>query len=54
MGSNVVIMCGITVEENAMVAAGSVVIRDVPAYTMVCGNPAEVKGRVNEQGKGVI
>jgi acetyltransferase-like isoleucine patch superfamily enzyme len=33
---------GVTIGENAVVAAGSVVTRDVPANTLVAGNPARV------------
>jgi UDP-2-acetamido-3-amino-2,3-dideoxy-glucuronate N-acetyltransferase len=44
LGANVTILCGLTVAEYAFVGAGSVVTRDVPAYTVVCGNPARMKG----------
>lgn len=40
IGANATIVCGVTIGENAFVGAGSVVIRDVPAYAMVVGNPA--------------
>lgn len=40
IGSNATILCGVTVGEGAMVGAGSVVTRDVPAHTIVAGNPA--------------
>jgi len=40
LGANCTILCGVTVGEGALVAAGSVVIRDVPAYAVVVGNPA--------------
>lgn len=40
IGFNVIILKGVTVGEGAMVAAGSVVTHDVPAYTLVAGNPA--------------
>ncbi|HEY1663719.1 MAG TPA: acyltransferase [Verrucomicrobiae bacterium] len=40
IGSNVTLLCGITVGENAMIGAGSVVTKDVPPNTIVAGNPA--------------
>lgn len=42
IGAGAVIMCGVTIGRWAMVAAGSVVIKDVPDYTMVAGNPARI------------
>jgi acetyltransferase-like isoleucine patch superfamily enzyme len=42
IGSNVTILCGVTVGEGAIVGAGSVVVRDVPAGVTVAGNPAKV------------
>jgi acetyltransferase-like isoleucine patch superfamily enzyme len=44
IGSGVTLLCGITIGENAMVGAGSVVTRDVPANTIVAGNPARAMG----------
>ena len=40
IGSGSTLLCGITVGENAVVGAGSVVTRDVPPDTVVLGNPA--------------
>jgi acetyltransferase-like isoleucine patch superfamily enzyme len=40
IGSNATLLCGITIGEGAMVGAGSVVTKDVPAGAVVCGNPA--------------
>jgi len=48
IGSSVTLLCGITVGENAIVGAGSVVTRDVPANTIVAGNPARELRRINE------
>jgi acetyltransferase-like isoleucine patch superfamily enzyme len=42
VGSGAVLLCGITIGENAMIGAGSVVTKDVPADTIVAGNPARV------------
>jgi len=36
-------LCGVTIGEKAIVGAGSVVTRDVPAGAIVAGNPARVK-----------
>ena len=40
IGSNATIMCGVTIGERAVIGAGSVVTKDVPASTIVAGNPA--------------
>jgi UDP-2-acetamido-3-amino-2,3-dideoxy-glucuronate N-acetyltransferase len=45
IGSGAVLMGGITVGEKAIVGAGSVVRKDVPANTIVAGNPARVLRR---------
>jgi acetyltransferase-like isoleucine patch superfamily enzyme len=42
IGSGAVIVCGVRIGEGAMIGAGSVVTRDVPARTIVAGNPARV------------
>ena len=42
LGSGATILCGITIGENAIVGAGSVVTKDVPANSIVAGNPARV------------
>jgi acetyltransferase-like isoleucine patch superfamily enzyme len=41
IGSGVTLLCGITIGENALIGAGSVVIKDVPPDTVVAGNPAK-------------
>ena len=40
IGTSATILCGVTIGENAIVGAGSVVTRDVPANTVVAGVPA--------------
>lgn len=46
IGGSVSIIGGVTIGDNAVVAAGSVVIRDVPANTLVAGNPARVVRKI--------
>lgn len=41
IGANTTILCGVTIGEYAMVGAGAVVTRDVPAYALVYGVPAK-------------
>ena len=53
IGANATIVCGIEIGEYAMIAAGSVVTKDVPAFALVMGNPARVVGRVDESGARV-
>jgi acetyltransferase-like isoleucine patch superfamily enzyme len=48
IGSNATILCGVTVGEGAIVGAGSVVTKDVPARTIVAGNPARVIRKIKE------
>lgn len=47
IGSGSTILCNITIGENAIVGSGSVVTRDVPAATIVAGNPAKILRRIN-------
>jgi UDP-2-acetamido-3-amino-2,3-dideoxy-glucuronate N-acetyltransferase len=42
IGSNSTILCGVTVGEGAIIGAGSVVTKDVPAWTIAAGVPARV------------
>ncbi len=42
IGTGSTILCGVTIGENAIVGAGSVVTRDVPSSAIVAGNPARL------------
>jgi len=53
IGANATIICGITIGEYAMVAAGSVVTSDVPPYTLVMGSPARPVARIDKMGTRV-
>ncbi len=52
IGSGATILSKITVGENAIVGAGSVVTKDVPANTIVAGNPARVLRAVDAKAAG--
>lgn len=42
IGTSATILCGITIGDNAVIGAGSVVTKDVPAKAVVAGNPAKI------------
>ncbi len=46
IGTNTTILCGVTVGEHAVVGAGSVVTKDVPANTIVAGVPARILRKI--------
>jgi len=53
VGSNATILCGVTIGEEAIVGAGSVVTHDVPPHTVVAGNPARILRAVGPRRKPV-
>lgn len=48
IGANTTLLAGIEVGENAMIGAGSVVTKDVPANTVWFGNPATLRGYIKD------
>jgi UDP-2-acetamido-3-amino-2,3-dideoxy-glucuronate N-acetyltransferase len=49
IGSNVTIIAGVTIGEEALIGAGAVVTKDVPDFAIVAGVPARVIGDVRKQ-----
>jgi acetyltransferase-like isoleucine patch superfamily enzyme len=49
IGSGSTILCNVTIGENAIVGAGSVVTKDVPANTIVAGTPARILRSLDEK-----
>ena len=50
IGSGATLLPKVTVGENAIIGAGSVVTKDVPANTIVAGNPAKILRRIEDKG----
>ena len=50
IGANATIVCGNTIGEYALIGAGAVVTKNIPAYALVIGNPAKQTGWVSEYG----
>lgn len=53
IGANATIVCGHTIGRYAMVAAGAVVVDDVPDYALVAEVPARIIGKVDEYGNRI-
>lgn len=52
VGSSSTLLCGVTIGENSIVGAGSVVTKDVPPNMIVAGNPArQIRKIINEEEK---
>jgi acetyltransferase-like isoleucine patch superfamily enzyme len=54
IGANSTVRCGVTVGDWAMVGAGSLVTRDIPAYGLVMGHPARLHGFVCPCGATLV
>ena len=53
IGANATIVCGVTIGEYALIGSGAVITKDVPAYSLVVGNPGKVVGKVDKKGNCV-
>ena len=49
IGANVVVMPGVTIGDNSVIGAGSVVTKDIPANVIAFGNPCKVHREITEQ-----
>jgi UDP-2-acetamido-3-amino-2,3-dideoxy-glucuronate N-acetyltransferase len=54
LGANCTIVCGVTIGTYAFVGAGSVVLRDVPDFALVVGNPSRLAGWMCVCGERLI
>ena len=51
LGAGVIVLPGVTIGENTVVGAGSVVTKDLPANVVAVGNPARVLRKINDRDK---
>jgi acetyltransferase-like isoleucine patch superfamily enzyme len=51
IGANVVVLAGVTIGKHCVIAAGSVVTKNIPPYSVAVGNPARVLKQYNPETK---
>jgi len=51
IGANATVLCGITIGMYALIGAGAVVVKNVPDFALIIGNPGKQVGWVNEKGE---
>jgi len=49
IGANVVVVAGVTIGKHSIVAAGSIVTKNIPPYSVAVGNPAKVLKKYNHE-----
>ena len=49
IGANAMVMPGVTIGENSIIGAGSVVTKDIPANVIAFGNPCKVYREITEE-----
>ncbi|MEC7935956.1 MAG: acyltransferase [Candidatus Neomarinimicrobiota bacterium] len=54
IGANSTIICGATIGEYSLIGSGSMVTKNVPAFSLVFGNPAKVIGWVSKTGERLV
>ena len=50
IGANATIVCGTTLGRHCFIGAGAVVIKNVPDFAMIVGNPGRIIGWISEAG----
>jgi galactoside O-acetyltransferase len=51
LGAGVIVLPGVTIGDNTVIGAGSVVTKDIPANVVAVGNPCKVLRPINERDK---
>ena len=51
LGAGVIVMPGVTIGDNVVIGAGSVVTKDIPSHVVAVGNPCRVLREVGEQDR---
>ena len=49
LGANTIVLPGVTIGENSVIGAGSVVTKDIPANVVAFGSPCKVYREINER-----
>jgi len=53
IGANATIICGVTIGEYSLIGSGSVVTKDVPDFSLVLGNPAQIICKIDKYGNRI-
>ncbi|MFH1297958.1 MAG: acyltransferase [Bacteroidota bacterium] len=51
LGANCVVLPGVTIGKHCVIAAGSIVTKDIPSFSVAAGNPARVLKQYNQETK---
>ena len=54
IGAGAIIVPGVTIGDNTVIGAGSVVTKDIPSNVVAVGNPCRVLREINEHDKNII
>ena len=54
LGAGVIVLPGVTIGDNSVIGAGSIVTKDIPANVVAVGNPCRVMREINEDDRKLI